>query len=87
MSALRRGSGDTHKFSERRAVNIYPQDKIYEETAFIGYYLHWDKDAVWEMTHAERRRWCDEISRINRRINDSSESPRDGNVFSLDGFR
>ena len=51
-------------------MQLYPADKIYEEVAFIGYYMHWGHDEVLSMSHMERIRWCKEISKINRKLND-----------------
>lgn len=55
-------------------IRTYPAEKIYEEAAFIGYYLHWSSDEIMRMGHLERIRWCDEISAINRRLNDEPEN-------------
>ncbi|MGA1841581.1 MAG: DUF6760 family protein [bacterium] len=49
----------------------YPLARIYEEVAFLSYYLHWDYDIVMDMNHRERSRWISEVSKINRKINDS----------------
>ena len=38
---------------------------MYKEMSFISYYFHWGQDDVLRMEHAERRRWCEEISSIN----------------------
>ncbi|WP_437536865.1 DUF6760 family protein [Sorangium sp. So ce726] len=46
----------------------YPLDALYEEIAFLGYYLHWDYLTLMGLDHRERRRWCEEISRINREV-------------------
>ncbi len=43
-------------------------DRIYEEVAFIAYHFHWPQGEILAMEHRERRRWCDEISKINRRL-------------------
>ncbi len=56
----------------------YPADKIYEETAFIAYYTHWSHDDIMAMSHMDRLRWCREISKINRKLNDEPE-----NVFDV----
>ncbi|MBO9606500.1 MAG: hypothetical protein J7639_11135 [Paenibacillaceae bacterium] len=64
----------------------YPIDKIYEEAGFIAYYLHWPHDEIMSMEHRERRRWCDEISRINRNLNDDGGSKPE-NVFDVFGKR
>ena len=38
---------------------------LFEEVAFVAYHFGWDHRDVLEMPHWERRRWCEEISRIN----------------------
>ena len=47
----------------------YPLDSLYHEMAFIAYYFHWPREEILALEHDERRRWCDEISRINREMN------------------
>ena len=37
--------------------------------AFLAYYLHWGHDEVMNLAHRERRRWCAELSKINKRLN------------------
>jgi hypothetical protein len=37
--------------------------------AFIAYHFNWSHDEVMTMEHADRRRWVEEISDINRQIN------------------
>ena len=37
--------------------------------AFLAYYLHWGHDEVMNLDHRERRRWCAELSKINKRLN------------------
>ena len=46
----------------------YPLDRIYEEVAFIAYYFHWPFEQVMNLEHRERKQWCEEISRINKKI-------------------
>ncbi|MEA1867058.1 MAG: DUF6760 family protein [Thermodesulfobacteriota bacterium] len=41
---------------------------MYEEVAFIAYYFHWRHDEIINMPHSERRRWCEEVSRINKKV-------------------
>ncbi|MBQ6258252.1 MAG: hypothetical protein IJJ79_01065 [Lachnospiraceae bacterium] len=36
--------------------------------SFISYYFHWSEDEVLSMEHATRRRWCKEISEINKSL-------------------
>ncbi|QHI73958.1 hypothetical protein Ami3637_09405 [Aminipila terrae] len=58
-------------------MEVYPAGKIYEEAAFIAYYLHWEHDKIMEMTHKDRIRWCKEVSKINSKLNDEPD-----NVFA-----
>jgi hypothetical protein len=51
-------------------VISYPLDALYEEMAFIAYYLHWPPDALVGLEHRERRRWVAEVSRINQELDD-----------------
>lgn len=51
----------------------YPLERIYEEVAFIAYYFHWSHDEVMAMDHRERTKWCEEISKINRKMNQEPE--------------
>jgi hypothetical protein len=43
-------------------------ERLYEEVAFIAYHFHWGHDEIMAMEHRERRHWCEEISKINRRL-------------------
>ena len=70
--------GDSGKFYGSRPVKTYPSEKIYEEAAFIAYYVHWSHDDIMAMSHRERLRWCDEISKINSRLNQEPD-----NVFQI----
>lgn len=47
----------------------YPRDALYEEMAFIAYYLHWPPEQILGLEHPERRRWVAEVSRINEQLN------------------
>lgn len=58
-------------------MSAYPIDKIYEEVSFIAYYFHWSHDEIMSMEHKERRRWCEEISTIHRKLNDEPDNPFD----------
>jgi hypothetical protein len=41
---------------------------IHQEAAFIAYHFHWSLAEIFELEHADRRRWVAEISSINRAI-------------------
>jgi hypothetical protein len=51
----------------------YPSDRLFEEVAFIGYYLHWPYEQIMGLDHLERQRWVAEVSKINQRVNDGRE--------------
>lgn len=57
---------------------LYPSDRLYEEMAFLAYYLHWPYDQLMQMQHQERRRWCNEVSQINKKLSGTKE-----NVFDV----
>lgn len=59
-------------------MKLYPAEKIYEEAAFIAYYLHWEHDGILMMPHQERMRWCKEVSKINSKLNNEPK-----NVFEI----
>ena len=47
---------------------LYPQNRLYQEMAFLGYYMHWPREELMNLDHRERRRWCGEISAINKTL-------------------
>jgi hypothetical protein len=52
----------------------YPLDPLYEEVAFVAYHFHWPHDQVLSLEHLERRRWVQEISNINGRLNEQPDN-------------
>ena len=48
-------------------MSLYPQDRLYQEMAFLAYYLHWSDQALMALDHWERR-WCREVSAINQKL-------------------
>ncbi|RLG27430.1 hypothetical protein DRN85_00230 [Methanosarcinales archaeon] len=52
-------------------IPSYPLDRIYEEVAFVAYHFHWSHEEIMNMDHRERRRWCEEVSKINKKLNES----------------
>ena len=59
----------------RRAGGIvgYPLDQLHEEVAFIAYHFHWPLPEILGLEHADRQRWVEEISAINRRLQQEQE--------------
>jgi hypothetical protein len=62
----------------------YPPDRLKEELAFIAYHFHWSHDAIMNFEHKDRQAWCEEISRINAKMN-KQESPN--NTINLEDVR
>ncbi|WP_072207787.1 DUF6760 family protein [Mastigocoleus testarum] len=52
----------------------YPLEKIHEEVAFIAYHFPWSHDEIMNMEHRDRKIWCEEISKINRKLNSNTQS-------------
>jgi hypothetical protein len=49
--------------------------EYYGEMAFIAHHFHWSSETLLTMEHAERRRWCREISTINGARNGQPDNP------------
>jgi hypothetical protein len=43
--------------------------------AFIAFHFHWNWSELMSLEHAERRRWCREISAINRKLDGAAPNP------------
>lgn len=71
---MRKDGGYSCKFYGSRGLTTYPAEKIYEEAAFLGYYMHWGHDEIFGMSHLERLRWCREVSKINSKLNQEPEN-------------
>ena len=56
-------------------MRAYPVKLLYEEMAFIAHHLHWSHADLMALDHAERRRWCREISAINRQLDGAPVNP------------
>lgn len=54
-------------------MKAYPSTQLYEEMAFIAFHFHWPHQELMTLEHRERRRWCREISTINRRLDAHDE--------------
>ncbi|MEO7587029.1 MAG: DUF6760 family protein [Arachnia sp.] len=48
----------------------YATERLYTEVAYVAYYLHWSRDDILDLEHAERQRYVAEIGELNTRIND-----------------
>ncbi|WP_224741272.1 DUF6760 family protein [Bradyrhizobium sp. 2S1] len=55
----------------------YPVAQLYGEMAFIAAHFHWSRDSLLLLEHGERRRWCREISTINRTLDRGGNAAED----------
>jgi Family of unknown function (DUF6760) len=51
----------------------YAEDRLYEEIAYVAYHFHWSLDDILDMEHPLRKRFVDEIAKINRRLSEEKE--------------
>lgn len=42
----------------------YPLDRVYREVAVLSKRVHWTLSEVLALDHRERRRWVDEVLRL-----------------------
>ncbi len=49
----------------------YPLRQLYEEVAYIAYHFHWPHEQLMALEHGERRRWVEEIARIQKKVSRS----------------
>ncbi len=50
-------------------MTVSSREELSQEVAFIGYYFHWREEDILRLPRLERHRYCEEINRINRKIN------------------
>jgi hypothetical protein len=46
----------------------YAPDRLFEEVAYVAYYLHWSFEQILDLEHPLRVRMIDEIGKINEQI-------------------
>ena len=52
-------------------IGTYATARLYEEVAYIAYYLHWSRDDILDLDHLERQRFVAQIGALNTRIQES----------------
>jgi hypothetical protein len=45
---------------------------LWEEIAYLGYYLHWPMSELVDLDHRSRSTVIEEVGRINERLNESA---------------
>lgn len=66
---------DAEVYGRGGSVRAYPVASLYEEMAFIAFHFHWSYAEIMQLDHQERRRWCKEISAINRTLDGAPANP------------
>jgi hypothetical protein len=51
----------------------YAADELLEEVAYVAYHLHWSLEEILDLEHPLRRRFVEEVARINQRLIDGEE--------------
>ena len=46
----------------------YAADRLWEEVAYVAYYLHWSLDDILRLEHPTRERLIREIGKINSAV-------------------
>ncbi len=46
----------------------YAANRLYEEVAYVAFHFHWSLDEILDLEHPVRRRFVEEIGRINTRL-------------------
>jgi hypothetical protein len=52
-------------------IETYATDRLYEEVAYVAYYLHWSREEILDLDHLERQRFVTQIGALNTRIQQS----------------
>jgi hypothetical protein len=43
----------------------YGTDRLLEEVSYVAYHFHWSLEQILDLEHGDRRRFVEEIGRIN----------------------
>lgn len=49
-------------------MTVTSREELFQEVSFIGYYFHWQEEEILRLPRLDRRRYCEEINRINRKL-------------------
>jgi Family of unknown function (DUF6760) len=54
-------------------IVTYASTRLHEEIAYVAYHFHWGLDQIIDLEHPTRRRFVEEIAKINRRLAETEE--------------
>jgi hypothetical protein len=46
----------------------YGTERLLEEVSYVAYHFHWSLNEILDLEHSDRRRFVEEIGRINERL-------------------
>lgn len=47
---------------------MYAAGRLWEETAYLAYYLHWSLDEILDLEHPVRARMIEEVGKIHEHL-------------------
>ena len=50
-------------------MTVTGREELFQEISFIGYYFHWTEEHILRLPCLSRKKYCEEINRINRKVN------------------
>ena len=50
----------------------YATNRLQEEIAYVAYHFHWSLGEILDLEHPTRRRFVDEIARMNQRLREDA---------------
>ena len=48
----------------------YAVETLYEEIAYVAYHFHWSHSEILDLEHLRRKKFVQEIAKINHRLNE-----------------
>lgn len=45
-------------------------NRLHEEIAYVAYHFHWSLDEILDLEHRTRKRFVEEIAKINERLSE-----------------
>ena len=57
-------------------ILTYATDRLWEEVAYVAYYLHWSLDQILDLEHPVRGRVIEEIGNIHQQVGRGHERGR-----------
>jgi hypothetical protein len=49
----------------------------------LAYYFNWSRNEIMHIDHRERIKFCNEVSKINKKMNSSDDTGNKKNIFDI----